>query len=89
MNGYVTGIFAPGRCEHALEEPYLVAHHQLLAHAEAVSVYRNKYQVCWSMSLVAYYKLHLILGSILIFLLIGNEVNIVKDSVHHVRPIMM
>ncbi|KAH7865610.1 hypothetical protein Vadar_008878 [Vaccinium darrowii] len=44
VNGYVTGIFAPGRCEHALEEPYLVAHHQLLAHAEAVSVYRNKYQ---------------------------------------------
>ncbi|KAI8555998.1 hypothetical protein RHMOL_Rhmol05G0218600 [Rhododendron molle] len=43
VNGYVTGIFAPGRCEHALEEPYLASHHQLLAHAEAVSIYRNKY----------------------------------------------
>ncbi|PSR98148.1 Beta-glucosidase [Actinidia chinensis var. chinensis] len=44
VNGYVTGIFAPGRCEHGSTEPYLVAHHQLLAHAEAVSTYRNKYQ---------------------------------------------
>ncbi|GMP21684.1 hypothetical protein CsSME_00000019 [Camellia sinensis var. sinensis] len=44
VNGYEIGIFAPGRCEHALTEPYLVAHHQLLAHAEAVSIYRNKYQ---------------------------------------------
>lgn len=26
-------------------EPYLVAHHQLLAHAAAVEVYRCKYQV--------------------------------------------
>ncbi|GMP21686.1 hypothetical protein CsSME_00000019 [Camellia sinensis var. sinensis] len=48
VNGYEIGIFAPGRCEHALTEPYLVAHHQLLAHAEAVSIYRNKYQVLGS-----------------------------------------
>ncbi|XP_052198187.1 beta-glucosidase 42 isoform X2 [Diospyros lotus] len=44
VNGHVNGIFAPGRSEHASTEPYLVAHHQLLAHAEAVSIYRNKYQ---------------------------------------------
>jgi len=45
INGYDTGIFAPGRRENALIEPYLAAHHQILAHATAVSIYRNKYKV--------------------------------------------
>lgn len=45
VNGYGIGIFAPGRCERSNTEPYLVAHHQLLAHAAAVSVYRKKYRV--------------------------------------------
>nr|AFU61921.1 beta-glucosidase 2 [Fragaria x ananassa] len=44
VNGYGYGIFAPGRHEHASTEPYLVAHHQLLAHAAAVSIYRSKYK---------------------------------------------
>lgn len=44
VNGYGIGIFAPGRCERSNTEPYLVAHHQLLAHAAAVSVYRKKYR---------------------------------------------
>ncbi|MED6211693.1 Beta-glucosidase 42, partial [Stylosanthes scabra] len=44
VNGYITGIFAPGRSEKALVEPYLAAHHQILAHAAAVSVYRSKYK---------------------------------------------
>ncbi|XAR65846.1 Beta-glucosidase [Bertholletia excelsa] len=44
VNGHLSGIFAPGRCAGASAEPYVVAHHQLLAHAEAVSIYRNKYQ---------------------------------------------
>ncbi|KAJ7949236.1 Beta-glucosidase [Quillaja saponaria] len=44
VNGYDTGIFAPGRCENTSTEPYLVAHHQILAHAAAVSVYRSKYK---------------------------------------------
>ncbi|CBI23349.3 unnamed protein product, partial [Vitis vinifera] len=44
VNGYGVGIFAPGRQEHSSTEPYLVAHHQLLAHAAAVSIYRNKYK---------------------------------------------
>ncbi|KAM7494433.1 hypothetical protein LguiB_029042 [Lonicera macranthoides] len=44
VNGYCTGIYAPGRREHSLTEPYLVAHHQLLAHAEAVSIYRNNFK---------------------------------------------
>ncbi|KAL0322272.1 UNVERIFIED_CONTAM: Beta-glucosidase 42 [Sesamum calycinum] len=35
VNGYYTGVYAPGRREHSSNEPYLVAHHQLLAHAEA------------------------------------------------------
>ncbi|KAK4591713.1 hypothetical protein RGQ29_016235 [Quercus rubra] len=52
--GYGNGAFAPGRCSKSLfsncnngdsaTEPYLVAHHQLLAHAAAVEVYRRKYQ---------------------------------------------
>ncbi|KAG6645283.1 hypothetical protein CIPAW_08G111600 [Carya illinoinensis] len=44
VNGYDAGIFAPGRREHSSTEPYLVSHHQILAHAAAVSIYRNKYK---------------------------------------------
>lgn len=53
--GYANGIEAPGRCssyesEHCTAgdsgtEPYIVAHHQLLAHAAAVAMYRLNYQV--------------------------------------------
>lgn len=45
VNGYDIGIFAPGRCENASVEPYLAAHHQILAHAAAVSIYRSTYKV--------------------------------------------
>ncbi|KAI4342865.1 hypothetical protein MLD38_027432 [Melastoma candidum] len=44
VNGYGLGIFAPGRSECADTEPYLAAHHQLLAHAAAVSIYKEKYK---------------------------------------------
>ncbi len=40
--GYGQGIFAPGRKSNT--EPYLAAHHLLLAHARVVEVYRTKYQ---------------------------------------------
>ncbi|XP_052733602.1 beta-glucosidase 13-like isoform X2 [Vigna angularis] len=53
--GYAEGIYAPGRCSSWLNpscnggdsgiEPYLVAHHQLLAHAAAVNVYKTKYKI--------------------------------------------
>ncbi|RHN56530.1 putative beta-glucosidase [Medicago truncatula] len=53
--GYVVAIFPPGRCSDwqnlnctggdSGTEPYLVAHHLLLAHAAAVQVYKTKYQV--------------------------------------------
>ncbi|RVW93563.1 beta-glucosidase 12 [Vitis vinifera] len=53
--GYTYGICPPGRCSKwwsedciagdSGTEPYLVSHHQLLAHAAAVKVYRDKYQV--------------------------------------------
>ncbi|BBH07494.1 beta glucosidase 12, partial [Prunus dulcis] len=52
--GYATGTLAPGRCSTWQQlnctggdssiEPYLVTHHQLLAHAAAVKLYKNKYQ---------------------------------------------
>ncbi|KAM7500485.1 hypothetical protein LguiA_024899 [Lonicera macranthoides] len=52
--GYATGELAPGRCSSWQElgctggdsgiEPYLVGHHQLLAHAVTVKTYRQKYQ---------------------------------------------
>ncbi|CAL0314814.1 unnamed protein product [Lupinus luteus] len=52
--GYATGQFAPGRCSDWMNqnctggdsgiEPYLASHYQLLAHAEAVQIYRKKYQ---------------------------------------------
>ncbi|CAK7325990.1 unnamed protein product [Dovyalis caffra] len=44
INGHDTGIFAPGRHEQSSTEPYLASHHQILAHAAAVSIYRSKYQ---------------------------------------------
>ncbi|KAI7725119.1 hypothetical protein M8C21_005151 [Ambrosia artemisiifolia] len=44
VNGYSTGVFAPGKRNSHSAEPYLVAHHQLLAHAEAVSIYKTKFQ---------------------------------------------
>ncbi|XP_013631000.1 PREDICTED: beta-glucosidase 42 isoform X1 [Brassica oleracea var. oleracea] len=44
VNGHCIGIFAPGRKEKPLIEPYLVSHHQVLAHATAVSIYRSKYK---------------------------------------------
>lgn len=43
VNGYDSGIFAPGRSENATVEPFLVAHHQILAHAAAVSIYKKKF----------------------------------------------
>ncbi|CAM8965918.1 unnamed protein product [Rhodiola kirilowii] len=43
VNGYDNGIFAPGRRENSRTEPYLVAHHQILAHAASVSIYRKKF----------------------------------------------
>jgi beta-glucosidase/6-phospho-beta-glucosidase/beta-galactosidase len=45
VNGYDIGIFAPGRYENRTVEPYLAAHHQILAHAAAASIYRSKYKV--------------------------------------------
>jgi beta-glucosidase len=51
--GYAYGSFPPARCSNRLicaggdsaTEPYVVAHHQILAHAAAVNIYRDKYQV--------------------------------------------
>ncbi|XP_048137288.1 beta-glucosidase 12-like [Rhodamnia argentea] len=52
--GYANGQFAPGRCSDwqmlnctggdSGTEPYIVGHNQLLAHAAAVKLYRDKYQ---------------------------------------------
>ncbi|PON69725.1 Glycoside hydrolase [Parasponia andersonii] len=54
MGAYASGILAPGRCSEwqklnctggdSGREPYLVAHYQLLSHAAAVKLYRDKYQ---------------------------------------------
>lgn len=49
-DGGFVGSFAPGRCTNctpggnSATEPYIVAHNLLLAHAEAVKLYREKYQ---------------------------------------------
>lgn len=42
--GYGSGEHAPGHREDAGKEPYLAAHHMLLAHARAVKCYRHSYQ---------------------------------------------
>ncbi|KAF8396085.1 hypothetical protein HHK36_017697 [Tetracentron sinense] len=54
FGGYGVGFLAPGRCSQWVSgsctggdsstEPYVVAHHLLLAHASAVKVYKEKYQ---------------------------------------------
>lgn len=53
--GYAMGVLAPGRCSpwemgkcsagDSAREPYIVSHHQLLAHAAAVKLYKKKYKV--------------------------------------------
>uniref|UniRef100_A0A0E0ETQ4 4-hydroxy-7-methoxy-3-oxo-3,4-dihydro-2H-1,4-benzoxazin-2-yl glucosidebeta-D-glucosidase n=1 Tax=Oryza meridionalis TaxID=40149 RepID=A0A0E0ETQ4_9ORYZ len=57
IGGYDAGVQPPRRCSYPFgtnctggdssTEPYIVAHHLLLAHASAVSIYRQKYQVIW------------------------------------------
>ncbi|KAL2330740.1 hypothetical protein Fmac_018321 [Flemingia macrophylla] len=44
INGYDVAVFAPGRSENSQIEPYLAAHHQILAHAKAFSLYQRKYK---------------------------------------------
>ncbi|KAH9329987.1 hypothetical protein KI387_002095, partial [Taxus chinensis] len=53
LYGYSTGTHAPGHCSKSVgnctagnsaTEPYMVAHHLLLAHAATVKLYRDKYQ---------------------------------------------
>ncbi|KAL0903737.1 hypothetical protein M5K25_028135 [Dendrobium thyrsiflorum] len=44
VNGYSSGIFAPGRRDNPYKEPYIAAHYQILAHAAAVDVYRKKFK---------------------------------------------
>uniref|UniRef100_A0ACD5XZZ1 Uncharacterized protein n=1 Tax=Avena sativa TaxID=4498 RepID=A0ACD5XZZ1_AVESA len=54
IGGFDTGTLPPQRCSYpfgvnctvgdSTTEPYLAAHHLLLAHASAVSLYRDKYQ---------------------------------------------
>ncbi|KAM0829781.1 hypothetical protein ACQ4PT_066665 [Festuca glaucescens] len=46
LHGYGIGIFAPGVCEGEAAEPFLAAHHQILAHAASVDVYRRKFKAC-------------------------------------------
>ncbi|KAF4374895.1 hypothetical protein G4B88_004646, partial [Cannabis sativa] len=55
MGGYSSGTFAPGRCSSWQKlnctggdsgtEPYLVSHYQILSHAAAVKLYKDKYQL--------------------------------------------
>jgi len=55
IGGFDQGILPPRRCSfpfgfgcdegNSTTEPYIAAHHLLLAHASAVSLYREKYQV--------------------------------------------
>ncbi|RCV12244.1 hypothetical protein SEVIR_2G265100v4 [Setaria viridis] len=54
QRGYAVGLFAPGRCSpyvskscfpgDSAREPYIVTHNIILAHAQAVALYRAKYQ---------------------------------------------
>ncbi|OLQ05077.1 Beta-glucosidase 4 [Symbiodinium microadriaticum] len=54
--GYGSGEHAPGHREDAGKEPYLAAHHMLLAHARAVKCYRHSYQHIHGGSIVSRQK---------------------------------
>ena len=43
IHGYDEGSKAPGRYQRSSTEPYIVGHHLLLAHAEAVNIYRSEF----------------------------------------------
>jgi beta-glucosidase len=45
VNGYGIGTFAPGGSTDTTKDPYLAAHHQILAHAAAYKVYNDKFKV--------------------------------------------
>ena len=63
--GYADGLLPPARCSSWQKlnctagdsgtEPYLAAHHEILAHASAVEVYRPKYQVRCTKLFYAYF----------------------------------
>jgi len=71
IGGYDQGINPPRRCSYpfglaceegnSTTEPYIVAHHLLLAHASAVSLYREKYQVS-AIAMSFYSRTAIILG---------------------------
>lgn len=51
---YMDGLYPPGRCSQPFGncafgnssiEPYIAGHNMILSHANAVNIYRNKYQV--------------------------------------------
>lgn len=42
--GYTAGIFAPGRKLEKPDEPLIVSHNLLLAHAQAAKIYRDQFQ---------------------------------------------
>lgn len=41
--GYNNGVYAPGRSENPAIEPYIVAHHLILAHARAAGIYHVEF----------------------------------------------
>ena len=68
LGGYAYGALAPGRCSDWQQlgciggdsgtEPYLVSHNHLLAHASAVKVYKQKYQVPQIVLFLVYFKMN-------------------------------
>ena len=66
IGGYDTGTMAPGRCSNYVgnctagnsgTEPYIVVHHMILAHANAVNRYREKYQVSLQANFVTFMQI--------------------------------
>jgi beta-glucosidase/6-phospho-beta-glucosidase/beta-galactosidase len=43
VNGYGSGIHAPGHKDHPATEPYLVAHNMILAHAKVYHIYKTEF----------------------------------------------
>ena len=95
IGGYDTGMAPPKRCSppfvfncskgNSSSEPYLAAHHMLLAHASTARLYQEKYQA-WSL-LLNHYSLGNVFSHLKIMVMQGKQLGLVGISLYIFRSI--
>ncbi|KAJ6338500.1 hypothetical protein OIU76_008051 [Salix suchowensis] len=90
IGGYDTGMAPPKRCSppfvfncskgNSSSEPYLAAHHMLLAHASTARLYREKYQA-WSL-LLNHYSQGNVFSHLKIMVMQGKQLGLVGISLY-------